>query len=87
MKTALDLPDDLMRDIRIEAASLGVKLKDLVADLLREGIRTRRSAQPTEPLSKHSQAFWKELEARIGEFKGQFPVLPAEAFSTDSLYD
>lgn len=38
MKTALDLPDDLMREVRIEAAKRGAKLKDLIAELLRAGL-------------------------------------------------
>ena len=39
MKTTLDLPDDLMREIKVRAAREDRKLKDLVADLLRRGLR------------------------------------------------
>ena len=38
MKTTLELPDDLMRAIKIRAASEDRKLKDLVAELLRQGL-------------------------------------------------
>ena len=38
MKTTLDLPDDLMREMKIRAASQGRKLKDVVADTLRSGL-------------------------------------------------
>ena len=38
MKTTLDLPDELMRAIKVRAAREDRKLKDLVAELLREGL-------------------------------------------------
>ncbi len=38
MKTTLDLPDDLMRAIKVRAAQGDRKLKDLVAELLRAGL-------------------------------------------------
>lgn len=40
MKTTLDLPDDLMRTIKVRAAREDRKLKDLVADLLRRGLES-----------------------------------------------
>jgi len=44
MKTTLDLPDDLMRDVKIRAVRENRKLKDEVADLLRRGLSRQRSA-------------------------------------------
>lgn len=44
MKTTLDLPDELMRTLKIRAVRENRKLKDLVADLLRLGL-----TQPTQP--------------------------------------
>jgi plasmid stability protein len=38
MKTTLDLPDDLMRTVKIRAAQTNRKLKDLIAELLRIGL-------------------------------------------------
>jgi plasmid stability protein len=38
MKTTLDLPDDLMRAVKIRAAEENRKLKDIIADLLRRGL-------------------------------------------------
>ena len=43
MKTTLDLPDDLMREVRIRAVHEQRKLKDMIADLLRKGISSGRS--------------------------------------------
>jgi plasmid stability protein len=38
MKTTLDLPDDLMRAVKIRAVEENRKLKDMIADLLRRGL-------------------------------------------------
>lgn len=40
MKTTLDLPDPLMRRVKIRAASEGRKLKEVIADLLEKGMDT-----------------------------------------------
>ena len=46
MKTTLDLPDDLVREVKIRAARENRKLKDLVADLLRRGLEQPESPEP-----------------------------------------
>lgn len=38
MKITLDLPDDLMRAVKIRAAEEGRKMKDVVAEFLRRGL-------------------------------------------------
>lgn len=40
MKTTLELPDELVKEIKLRAVHQGAKLKDMVADLLRAGLRT-----------------------------------------------
>lgn len=40
MKTTLELPDDLVKEIKLRAVHEGVRLKDMAADLLRAGLRT-----------------------------------------------
>jgi plasmid stability protein len=45
MKTTLDLPDDLMREVKIRAVQENRKLKDEIADLLRRGL----SRKPVDP--------------------------------------
>jgi plasmid stability protein len=52
MKTTLDLPDDLMREVKIRAVRENRKLKEAVADLLRRGLSQRRS----EPKVRHRVA-------------------------------
>lgn len=44
MKTTLDLPDDLMRAVKIRAVQENRKLKDMVADLLRRGLSQNTEA-------------------------------------------
>jgi plasmid stability protein len=46
MKTTLDLPDDLMREVKMRAVEENRKLKDMVADLLRQGLAQPRSDIP-----------------------------------------
>lgn len=38
MKTTLELPDELVKEIKLLAVQEGKKLKDAVADLLRQGL-------------------------------------------------
>lgn len=45
MKTTLDLPSDLVREIKVKAVLEGRKLKDAVAELLRRGLAAA-SANP-----------------------------------------
>ena len=51
MKITLDLPDNLMREIKNRAAKENRKLKDVIADLLRRGI----SREPLKPLAVRNQ--------------------------------
>lgn len=44
MKTTIDLPDSLMRQVKIRAASEGLKLKELVANLLQQGLAQTQGA-------------------------------------------
>jgi hypothetical protein len=59
MRTTLDLPDPLFRQLKAESALRGLKLKDLVAELLQAGLQ-RPLAVPTararSPLPKIRKA-------------------------------
>lgn len=50
MKTTLDLPDDLMRELKIRAATQGKKLKDVTAETLRRGLSSNHTTTATSPL-------------------------------------
>ena len=43
MKTTLDLPDELMRGMKIRAATQGRKLKDVIADAIRDSLASTRA--------------------------------------------
>jgi plasmid stability protein len=47
MKTTLDLPDDLVRAVRMRAVEENRRLKDTISDLLRRGLAQRGSAPAT----------------------------------------
>jgi plasmid stability protein len=46
VKTTIDLPDELVRALKIRAVQENRKLKDMVADLLRRGLAAE-AGQPT----------------------------------------
>jgi len=46
MKTTLDLPDDLVRAVKIRAVEENQKLKDMVAELLRRGLAEESRVTP-----------------------------------------
>ena len=41
MKTTVDLPEELVRDIKLRAVTEGRKLKHTIADVLRQGLANR----------------------------------------------
>lgn len=49
MKTTLDLPDEIVREMKLRAVVQGRTLKELVADLLREGLGMAAPRQATKP--------------------------------------
>ena len=49
MKTTLDLPDDLMRELKIRAVHEHKKLKDAIAELIRKGIAASKSSRRKLP--------------------------------------
>jgi hypothetical protein len=49
VKTTLDLPDDLMRAVKIRAVHEQKKLKDAIAELIRKGMAAGRKRSPKTP--------------------------------------
>ena len=49
MKTTLDLPDELMREVKIRAAQEQKKLKDTITELLRVGMAAAKPAPAKLP--------------------------------------
>lgn len=50
MKTTLELPDELMRHLKVRAAQTDRTLKDVVTDVIRRGLEAVRAANDTDPL-------------------------------------
>ena len=57
MKTTLELPDELMRSVKVRAAETDRKLKDVVSELIRRGLES----PPESAVSDSLQAWAKKL--------------------------
>jgi len=57
MKTTLELPDALMRQVKVRAAKTDRKLKDVVAELIKRGL----AAAPDKPAEDPLQAWARKL--------------------------
>ena len=64
MKTTIELPDDLLTEVKIEAARQHKKVKELVPDLVRAGLRANRTLAPAK--SRESE-HWLEAWVKLGE--------------------
>ncbi len=60
MKTTLDLPNDLVKEVKLHALHGGRKLKDTVADLLRKGLSA------TNPVAKPALSPRVKTDAKTG---------------------
>ena len=67
MKTTLDLPDDLVREVKIHAVQENRKLKDTVADLLRRGL----AQKPGMPATAHRRLKLPLIECAHGAQPGE----------------
>jgi hypothetical protein len=67
MKTTLDLPDDLMRAVKMRAIEENRKLKDTIADLLRRGLAQQPGVPPAVRQRVRLPLVQCAHEARPGE--------------------
>jgi hypothetical protein len=68
MKTTLDLPEDLMREVKIRAVHEHKKLKDIIAEMIRKGMSSGkgRSDKIPKPVKLRGGPITaKEIEAAI----------------------
>ncbi|MGH9072077.1 MAG: antitoxin [Acidimicrobiales bacterium] len=49
MKTTVELPDELMRSVKIRAVNEGRRLKDVMADVIRRGLAQGPADSATPP--------------------------------------
>lgn len=80
MKTTIDLPDELVTEIKMEAARQKKKLKELVPELVRAGLSARRAAGPADV---QAMAKWLDEWVRLGEAATR--GLPAKPSATEIL--
>ena len=52
MRTTLDLPDDLMRQAKAVAALRGMKLRELIASFIEQGLGKAPQASPPEKVKR-----------------------------------
>ena len=79
MKTTLDLPDDLVRAVKLRALQDGRKLKDAFADLLRQGLAASRLAPNRPPkISKDPKTGLPIIRCA--------PGAPISNMSTEAIY-
>src|SRR5258708_8633950 len=72
MKTTIELPDDLIKEVKMLAINQGRKLKDVVADLLRHALNGA-SAHPT--VVKAGKSVLKRRKALTQKFlSGQWGI-------------
>lgn len=83
MKTTLDLPDALVKQVKLRALRDGRKLKDAVADLLRKGLDvamdTKADAQ--EP------AITRDRKTGLPLIECKQPAAPQEELSPERVAD
>jgi hypothetical protein len=68
MKTTLDLPDELMREVKIRAIHEQKKLKDAIAEFIRKGMaagKNRPTKTPKPVKLRGGPVTTEEIEAAI----------------------
>jgi hypothetical protein len=81
MKTTLDLPDALVKQVKLRAVQDGQKLKDAVADLLRKGLAVSADAEPDAPLP----VVTKDKETGLPLIKCKHGAVPDAAMTPDRV--
>jgi len=76
MKTTLDLPDELMRAVKIRAIEENRKLKDMFAELLRKGL-----AEP------HAETPPIRHRVKLPLIKGGHPAKPGEELTPEQIHE
>lgn len=81
MKTTIDLPDALVKEIKLRALYDGQKLKDAVADLLRKGL-----AAPSElPVDDDSRGYTIDPQTRLPIIKYSRRENPADELTPERI--
>jgi plasmid stability protein len=79
MKTTLDLPDALVKQVKLRALREGRKLKDAVADLLRQGLASSAGTPMPRPTISI------DAETGLPTIRGA-PAAPISTMSAEQIY-
>jgi uncharacterized protein (DUF885 family) len=82
VKTTIELPDELLTEVKIEAVRQKKKLKELVPELVRAGLDARRVPAPAEA---QATAKWLDEWLKMGEAATR--GLPPTPTATEILAD
>jgi hypothetical protein len=74
MKTTLDLPDDLIKDVKRLAVNEGKKLKDAMADLLRKGLAVAGAGSKERALRAERSLLQRRKEIAEKFISGEWGV-------------
>jgi hypothetical protein len=67
MKTTIELPDQLMTEVKVLAARERRKLGELMAELVRAGLKSRPSQPMNNDAQRRAAERWTEEWIRLGE--------------------
>lgn len=81
MKTTLELPDELIREVKLRAVREGRKLKEAVADLLRKGLAVK-SPQIRKP---QASALTKDKRTGLPIIVCRHPAPPEQEWTPDQV--
>ena len=86
MRTTIDIPDPLFRNVKATAAARGLKLKEFIADSLRVALAPRGLAPEDMPTAEevHRRRMEKHFEAMSKDRRQTGPV---GAFDREKLHD
>lgn len=83
MKTTVDLPDALVKEIKLRAVHDGQKLKDAIADLLRKGLE----APSSPPADDDGPGFTIDPETRLPVIHTRHAAHPSQELTPDRMHE
>lgn len=76
MKTTLELPDDLMRAVKVRAATTDRKLKDVIAEAIARGLESQVAREPAQRPRKTAPHATRKAPAKAARGPGK-PITDA----------
>jgi metal-responsive CopG/Arc/MetJ family transcriptional regulator len=83
MRTTIDLPDELFREVKATAASRGLKLKEFIAAALEENLRQEDESKAIKEQQKAMRKFLRAMD----KDSGRVQTGPVGPLNREELYD